>query len=107
MSEPAKKSATYKDLFEIPDNMIAEIIDGELIASPRPAPRHAHAATVLSNILGRHFHRSGAGPGGWVFLYEVEIKLGENILVPDLAGWKEKRFPTAIEHNWIPVPPDW
>ena len=109
MSEPAKKSATYEDLFEIPDNVIGEIIDGQLIASPRPAPRYAHATTVLSNIIGPHYGRfgEGGGPGGWVFLYEVEIKLGENILVPDLAGWKMERFPAEVEHNWIPVVPDW
>lgn len=109
MSELAKKSATYEDLYKIPDNMIGEIIDGELIATPRPAPKHVRATTVLSNIIGPSYDRSGegGGPGGWIFLYEVEIKLGEHILVPDLAGWKQERFPTEIEHNWIPVAPDW
>ncbi|MCL5405323.1 MAG: Uma2 family endonuclease [Deltaproteobacteria bacterium] len=109
MSELAKKSATYEDLYKIPDNMIGEIIDGELIATPRPAPKHARATTVLSNIIGPSYDRfgEGGGPGGWIFLYEVEIKLGEHILVPDLAGWKQERFPTEIEHNWIPVAPDW
>jgi Uma2 family endonuclease len=109
MSELAKKMATYDDLYDIPDNMVGEIINGELIASPRPAPRHQRATTVLSNIIGPFYDRlgQGGGPGGWVFLYEVEIKLGENILVPDLAGWKEERFPAIVEHNWIPIAPDW
>ncbi|MDR3554585.1 MAG: Uma2 family endonuclease [Syntrophobacteraceae bacterium] len=109
MSELAKKMAAYDDLYDIPDNMVGEIIDGELIASPRPAPGHQHATTALSNIIGPFYDRlgRGGGPGGWVFLYEVEIKLGENILVPDLAGWKAERFPAEVEHNWIPVAPDW
>jgi Uma2 family endonuclease len=28
-------------------------------------------------------------------------------LVPDLAGWKEERFPYTEPHNWISVAPDW
>jgi Uma2 family endonuclease len=109
MSQPAKQNPTYEDLYAIPDNMVGEIIDGDLIASPRPAPRHAHAAVVLWGIIIPSYNRSGAGggPGGWIFLDGVEIKLGENILVPDLAGWKQERFPTEIEHNWIAVAPDW
>lgn len=109
MSELAKKMATYDDLYGIPDNMVGEIIDGELIASPRPPPGHQHATAVLSNIIGPFYDRlgRGGGPGGWVFLYEVEIKLGENILVPDFAGWKAERFPAEVDHNWIPVAPDW
>lgn len=109
MSELAKKIATYDDLYGIPDTMVGEIIGGELIASPRPAPGHQHATTVLSYLIGSLYGRFGraGGPGGWVFLYEVEIKLGENILVPDLAGWKVERFPAEVEHNWIPVAPDW
>jgi hypothetical protein len=31
------KRATYEDLLRVPDTMVAEIIDGELIVSPRPA----------------------------------------------------------------------
>jgi len=47
MSEPAKKKATYEDLYSVPENMIAEIIGGELIASPRPSTEHALASSYL------------------------------------------------------------
>jgi Uma2 family endonuclease len=40
-------------------------------------------------------------------LIEPEIALGENILVPDLAGWRQERFPESEPHNWISVTPDW
>ena len=46
MSEPAKKKATYDDLFGIPENMIGEIIDGELIVHPRPSRKHIYAASA-------------------------------------------------------------
>jgi hypothetical protein len=28
-------------------------------------------------------------------------------MVPDLAGWKEERYPDDEPHNWITVSPDW
>ncbi len=52
------------------------------------------------------FGREG-GPGGWIFAIEPEIGLGEDILVPGLAGWKRERFPVEEDHNWISVAPDW
>ena len=33
------------------------------------------------------------GPGGWYILDEPELHLGEEILVPDLAGWRRERMP--------------
>ena len=107
MGEPAKMKAEYDDLYILPDNMVGEIIDGELIATPRPSRKHAKAAFSLSSELGPPYDLGRGGPGGWVFLMEPEIKFAENILVPDLAGWKKGRFPVSEEHNWISVPPDW
>ena len=52
MVQAAEKKATYDDLYHIPENMVGEIIDGELIATPRPSPRHSHAASVLGFELG-------------------------------------------------------
>jgi len=110
MSEPAKKEAVYEDLYDLPENMTGEIIDGELIVTPRPAPKHVYTTSVLDKKIGSpyQFGESG-GPGGWIILVEPEIKFAEecNPIVPDLAGWKAERFPKAIETNWISVAPDW
>jgi hypothetical protein len=65
MAAPAalKSPATYEDLLQVPDHLVAEILDGDLYATPRPRPRHAHAASVLgSEILGP-FHVGRGGPG--------------------------------------------
>jgi Uma2 family endonuclease len=108
MSELAKKKATYEDLYSIPENMTGEIINGELIVTPRPAPKHIRTASVLgSKIMPPYDFGEGGGPGGWIFLIEVEVQLGEHTVVPDLAGWKKERFPKNLEHNYISVAPDW
>lgn len=108
MPEPAKERATYKDLYDIPENMTGEIINGELIVTPRPSRKHGYTATALGVEIASpyQFGRSG-GPGGWVFIIEPEIGFGEHILVPDLAGWREERYPEEEPHNWISVVPDW
>ena len=107
MTDAAKNKATYEDLYDIADNMIGEIIDGELIAAPRPSRRHSSTiAKITSTVLPPYEYGRG-GPGGWIILVEPEIEFGENILVPDLAGWKEERFIWEEEQNPISVIPDW
>ena len=104
-TKPLKKGATYDDLRAVPDNFVAEMFDGELYASPRPAVPHAHAASVLGAKLGGPFHRSG--PGGWVLLDEPELHFGSDVLVPDLAGWRRARMPRAPAEAYITLAPDW
>ncbi|MBF0498113.1 MAG: Uma2 family endonuclease [Deltaproteobacteria bacterium] len=108
MPATAKKKAVYEDLYQIPENMIGEIIHGELIASARPAPKHAISASVLGAKICGAFHLGdGGGPGGWWILFGPELSLGEHILVPDLAGWRQERLPILPDENWFSVPPDW
>ena len=108
MSEPAKKKAAYEDLYTIADNMTGEIIDGKLIATPRPSRKHTYATSALgSKLIGSYQFGENGGPGGWVIIVEPEIKLGENIMVPDLAGWKEERYPEEEPFNSISAAPDW
>ncbi|MGO9312609.1 MAG: Uma2 family endonuclease [Syntrophobacteraceae bacterium] len=108
MSGPAKKKATYNDLFSIPENTTGEIINGELIVTPRPSRRHLYTESALGNKIGPPYQfGEGGGPGGWIILLEPEIGFGEDILVPDLAGWREGRYPEEEPHNWISVCPDW
>ena len=53
--KPLKKGATYDDLREVPDHFVAEMFDGELYASPRPAVPHSHATSVLGAQLAVSF----------------------------------------------------
>src|SRR2546422_4638741 len=107
--DPARRRATYEDLLQVSDLLIAEIIDGELITSPRPASPHAYAASAIMQDLGPFARRRGRGdgPGGWWILFEPELHLGEDILVPDLAGWRRERRPVLENVPYFEQAPDW
>ena len=101
------RRARYEDLCSLPDNVVGEIIAGELHTHPRPAPRHAVAASAIGIEIGSPFHRGRDGPGGWWILDEPELHLGEDILVPDLAGWRRGRMPKLPATAWFELAPDW
>lgn len=63
--DTAQRRATYEDLLKVPDHLVAEIIDGELITAPRPASPHAWSASVIVQDLDPFNRRSGGsrGPG--------------------------------------------
>ncbi len=73
MNEPAKKIATYDDLGSLPDTMVGEIIDGEVIASPRPSRSHGHTASILGGEIVPPYFAGRGGPGGWIIIGEPEI----------------------------------
>ncbi len=107
MAGATKRNATYADLEAVPPHLVAEIIDGRLVTHPRPSPRHSAAANALSGELTGPFQRGRGGPGGWVFFVEPEISIGEQLLVPDIAGWKRERLPTYPDTNYFTISPDW
>jgi Uma2 family endonuclease len=107
VTEPAKKPATYEDLFALPEHVVGEILDGELIVSPRPASRHARASSVLGGKLMPPFDSGDGGPGGWWIIFEPELHLGRDIMVPDLAGWCRERMPEYPDVTYFELAPDW
>jgi Uma2 family endonuclease len=104
---PFDRRATYEDLKKVPDIMVAEIVDGELHASPRPALRHAKTHSLLGVLLGGPFDLGRGGPGGWVILDEPELHFGRNVLVPDLAGWRRTRLAQVPDAPFLTLAPDW
>lgn len=102
-----REPATYADLVALPENMVGELIAGELHASPRPAGPHTVASSVLGMRLGGMFHSGGGGPGGWAILDEPELHFGDDVLVPDLAGWRRERMPRVPRTPAFTLAPDW
>ena len=107
MSKALKKDATYADLCAVPDNFVAEILGGELYASPRPASPHSRAAGALFRTLGGAFEDGESGPGGWWFIIEPALHFGADVVVPDVAGWRRERMPTVPNVAYFTLAPDW
>src|SRR5438874_5416334 len=74
-----KRNATYDDLCALPDHMVAEIIDGDLFASPRPASPHALASSMLGAAVIGSF---GDEPSG-----------GDAL---DMRRWWREQQPTSL-----------
>ena len=107
MRKPTSQPATYEDLLALPPNMVGEIIDGELHAHPRPASPHAYTSSGLGALLLPGFQHGSGGPGGWWILDEPQLKLGRDILVPDLEGWRKARMPSIPKVPQFELAPDW
>jgi Uma2 family endonuclease len=109
MNSTAPKVKSPQEMWlELPDNVVGEIIMGELHVSPRPAPKHATASSALGIEIGGPFQfgKSG-GPGGWWILDEPEIHIEDSITVPDIAGWKRERMPQIPNEAFFSIAPDW
>jgi len=103
----SKRKVTYEDLETVPPNCVGEIVDDELYVSPRPAMPHGRAASRLGMLLGSPFDLGERGPGGWLIVDEPELHLGNDALVPDLAGWRRERMLEMPHTAAVTLAPDW
>src|SRR5262245_65643456 len=95
MESKGKRRATYQDVLDAPEHVIAEIIGGELRLSPRPGGPATLVASKLFRDLGPPFDGGRGGPGGWLILFEPELHLADEIVIPDLAAWRCARMPVV------------
>lgn len=107
MQDIVERKATYADLEAVPPHLVAEIIMGRLVTHPRPAPRHSVAAASLTMEIGGPYQKGRGGPGGWIFMTEPELHFGEDVTVPELAGWKRERMSEMPPKAYIEVAADW
>ncbi|HXA19024.1 MAG TPA: Uma2 family endonuclease [Thermoanaerobaculia bacterium] len=107
MKALSRRAATYQDLLDAPENMVAELIDGDLYTWQRPAGPHADMSSVLGMLIGFPYRLGRGGPGGWWIVDEPELHLGEQVVVPDLAGWRRERMPRIPKDHRFVIPPEW
>ncbi len=102
--------ATYEDLLALPEDERAEIIAGEVVTLPSGLPEHGWSQGWLFSLVGRP-GRGGDGTGGdsgWWVLLELDVRLGPNEVVrPDLSGWRQERLPSPWGTRPIDVVPAW
>ncbi len=108
--DSARKLATYADLETLPEGEHHEIIGGDLVTFTSGLPRHSRAQRVLGSVVGGSFDDDDGrgGPGGWWILPEMDVRLGPNDIVrPDLAGWRREHLDIEWDRRPIDVRPDW
>ena len=106
-SETDSRRATYQDVLDAPPDKVAEVVDGTLYIFDRPAFLHTLASSTLGRYIGTPFHDGRGGPGGWWILNEPELHLGDDIVVPDIAGWRRERMSELPDAAYITLAPDW
>ena len=94
--------ATYQDVLDAPEHMVAELIDGEL----RLSRLGGHVTAVLSSIIGVLGLPFGRG-GDWIILGKPELHFGDEIVVADIAAWRSERLPFVPDEAFLTIAPDW
>jgi Uma2 family endonuclease len=109
MSLTTETLTPYQQLLRLPENLVGEVIDGRLYTQPRPAGPHAMAGSALGSELFVPFQKGRGGPGGWWIIDEPELHFVRDteVVVPDIAGWRQERMPEIPEDHRFEVVPDW
>lgn len=107
--QTAKSTTLYQQLLALPVDLIAEIINGQLYTQPRPSGLHAVVASRLGADIEVPYGRGRGGPGGWWIIDEPEVHFVRDmeILVPDIAGWRQERMPKIPRDQRFEIVPDW
>ena len=105
--DTASRQAAYQDVLDAPPHLVAEIVSGKLYTHPRSGPCHTIANSGLGILIGSPFHFDRGGPGGWWILDEPEFHPGEDILVPDMEGWRRERIPVHPIKAYFTLVLDW
>jgi len=112
MTDPVRTPTNtnlYARLEALPTNQVGEIISGQLHVHPRPAGPHALVASRLGADLEGPYGRGRGGPGGWWILDEPEVhfRRDQEVVVPDIGGWRVTRMPRIPRGHRFEVVPDW
>jgi Uma2 family endonuclease len=111
MTPPVRRPVTLSDFYAIPEGTrFHELIAGELIQKASPSGEHGDAQAGVVAALRPPFQRQpgGGGPGGWWIATEVEVLLqSDEVVRPDVLGWRRERCPERPTGTPVRVCPDW
>lgn len=111
MSSTARREATLDDFLSIPEEQrFHELLASVIVEKATPSGEHGDAqAGIVGAVRPPYQRRPGSGgPGGWWIATEVEVLLETQDLVrPDVLGWRRERGPERPTGAPVRVPPDW
>lgn len=67
----------------------------------------ALASSALQSDLSSTFQFGRGDSGGCWIIFAPKPHLAEDILVPDLAGWRRRWMPDYPDTVYVTLPPDW
>jgi Uma2 family endonuclease len=86
-----------------------ELIGGMVVEKAAPTGEHSRAQGGVDRRVGFKFDRKPGGrwPGGWWFFVEADVRLGSDVLRPDLCGYRRDRHGQRPAGFPLAAPPDW
>jgi Uma2 family endonuclease len=92
-----KKKYTYEDYLKTPEDERYELIEGELIMSPSPIPKHQRISRKIEFILEKYVTENDLGE---VFYAPCDVYLDdENVIQPDILFISKDRLNIIGEKN--------
>jgi Uma2 family endonuclease len=113
MHGSARGTATLDDFWAIPEaERFHELIGGELIEKAAPSGEHGDAQAGVVGAVRPAFQRRGGpgGPGGWWIATDTEVEVPldtQEIVRPDVLGWRRERCPDRPTGFPVRHRPDW
>lgn len=106
-ARPRSFADLYREIQALPEGSRGEILEPGrvLVTMGRPSKAHRRAAKKIQHDLGGADFEVG-GTGWWIEV-EAEVRFGERLCDPDLAGWRVERVAEIPDENPIAVVPDW
>ncbi|MFN3533169.1 MAG: Uma2 family endonuclease [Candidatus Brocadia sp.] len=92
-----KKKYTYEDYLKTSDDKRYELIDGELLMTPSPAPRHQRISRKIEFVLEKFVTKNDLGE---IFDAPCDVYLDEeNVVQPDILFILKDRLNIIGEKN--------
>ncbi|NOZ69259.1 MAG: Uma2 family endonuclease [Deferribacteres bacterium] len=92
-----KKKHTYEDYLKTPEDERYELIEGELLMTPSPVPRHQRISRKIEFVLEKFVTENDIGE---VFYAPCDVYLDdENVVQPDILFISKERLNIIGEKN--------
>jgi Uma2 family endonuclease len=70
--------------------------------------RHSATSVAIGALVGAPFISTVPDSHGWEILRAPELRLGDDIVVPDVVGWRRDRTDLPpFGEQWASIAPDW
>lgn len=103
------QAVTIAEALRRPEHERLELIRGTLVPKAAPTAEHGRAQSRIVTDIGSQFDRRPGGrfPAGWWILTETDVQLGDELMRPDIAGWRRDNVPVVPSGRPVKTRPDW